>query len=35
MSELTSDVNQSELLQKKTFRNDPDRDVVRQKHLDE
>ena len=35
MSELTNDVNQNELLQKKTFRNDPDRDAVRQKHLEE
>ena len=35
MSELNNDLNQTELLQKKTFRNDPERDAVKQKHLDE
>jgi len=35
MSELNNDLNQTLLLQKKTYRNDPERDAVKQKHLDE
>jgi hypothetical protein len=38
MSDSTLDdknANQNEMLNKKTFRNDPERDAIKQKHLDE
>lgn len=38
MSELTNENvnhNHNEMLSKKTYRNDPERDAVKQKHLDE
>ena len=39
MSENTNNemnnCNQSEMLNKKTYRNDPEREAVKQKHLDE